>query len=58
VQVWELRLDDCRSIRAFYWRPHALFLLLLPSVGNDFGVDVIGDHLDNGEGRPFDLVGL
>jgi hypothetical protein len=27
-------------------------------VGNDFGVDVVGDHLDDGEGGALDLVGL
>jgi hypothetical protein len=27
-------------------------------MGNDFGVDVVGDHLDYGEGGALDLVGL
>jgi hypothetical protein len=35
-----------------------MFSTWLSGVGNDFGVDVVGDHLDDGEGGALDLVGL
>ena len=31
---------------------------MLSGVGHNLGVDIVGDHLDDGECRPLDLVGL
>ena len=33
-------------------------VLALSGVDNNFGVDIVGDHLDDGECRALDLVGL
>ena len=48
-----LQRGTCRAVVA-----HLQARYGLPSVGNDLGVDIIGNHSDYGEGRPFDLVGL